>query len=55
MKVKLLLAMVAFVAMTVSASAQQHADDLGDPDSLIIVFAHTPDVTAGDSSLDGNK
>ncbi len=51
MKAKLLLAIIALMAFAVSASAQQDPLDAGDPDSLIIVFAETPDVGNQDSVL----
>ncbi len=49
MKVKLLVALVALMALAVSASAQQDPLDKDEADSLILAWAHTPDVAGGDS------
>jgi hypothetical protein len=51
MKFKLFLAILALTAFAASASAQQDPLDAGAPDSIIAVFAHTPDVASADSSL----
>ena len=51
MKLKTLLMLVAATALAVSASAQQDPDDAGAADSLILSFAHLPNLAAGDSSL----
>ena len=51
MKAKLLITLIALVAFAAGASAQQDPLDAGAADSVIVVFTHTPDVAAGDSSL----